>query len=215
MVRMRVVFPAPLIPTIPKRSPGPIFHVNSLMSSLSPAVIFACWYSKTVRPRRLSANLSNSDLSRGAGSLLINSLAASTRNFGFTVCAGAPRRSQASSLRISWLRRASIALVWRARSAFARTYAEYPPSYSSSDPPTTSHVRSVTASRNQRSCVTTKTAKSLLAFKCWASQSTPSTSRWFVGSSSIMRSSSSISSFAKPTLRFSPPDSVTKTLSKR
>ena len=124
MVRMSVVFPAPLTPTIPNRSPGPIFHVNSLINSLSPAEIFACWYSRTVRPSRLRANLSNSDLSRGAGSLLISSLAASTRNLGFTVCAGAPRRSHASSLRISAFRRASIALAWRARSAFAKTYAE-------------------------------------------------------------------------------------------
>ena len=38
-------------------------------------------------------------LSRGGGSVAINSFAASTRNLGFEVLAGAPRRSQASSLR--------------------------------------------------------------------------------------------------------------------
>ena len=121
IVRISVVLPAPFTPTIPKRSPGPIFHVNSLINSLSPAEIFACWYSRTVRPRRLSANLSSSDLSRGAGSLLISSFAASTRNFGFTVCAGAPRRSHASSFLMRLFLRASIALAWRARSAFANT----------------------------------------------------------------------------------------------
>ena len=76
-------------------------------------------------------------------------------------------------------------------------------------------MRSVTASRNQRSWVTTSTAKSFRALRCRANQSTPSTSRWFVGSSSMMRSSSSIKSFAKPTRRFSPPERVMKTRSKR
>ena len=130
------------------------------------------------------------------------------------VRAGAPRRSQASSLRIKLLRRASIAFDWRARSALAKTKAEYPPSYSSTFPSTTSHVRSVTSSRNQRSCVTTKTAKSRRFFKCAASQATPSTSRWFVGSSRRIKSRSSISNFAKPTRRFSPPEREAKVRSK-
>ena len=90
-------------------------------------------------------------LSRGGGSVAINSLAASTRNFGFDVLAGAPRRNHANSLRNKLFRRASIAACCLARSAFAKTYAEYPPSYSSSSPPTTSQVRSVTSSKNQRS----------------------------------------------------------------
>ena len=104
-------------------------------------------------------------LSRGGGSVAINSFAASTRNFGFEVLAGAPRRSQASSLRSKLFLLASIADCWRARSAFARTYAEYPPSYSSSEPPTTSQVLSVTSSKNQRSCVTTTTARFFRFFK--------------------------------------------------
>ena len=109
---------------MPMRSPGPMFHVRLSISSLSPALISAWWSSKTVLPSRLRANFKSSVESRGAGSAEIKSFAASTRNFGFVVRAGAPRRSQASSLRIKLLRRASIALDWRARSAFAKTNAE-------------------------------------------------------------------------------------------
>ena len=45
------------------------------------------------------------------------------RNFGFAVRAGAPRRSQASSLRARFWRRVSEADAWRDRSAFASTNA--------------------------------------------------------------------------------------------
>ncbi len=179
-----MLLPAPLIPTIPIRSPGPIFHVKCERSSLSPALTCISFASKTVLPRRLRANLRSSLPSRGAGSAEISSFAASTRNFGFVVRAGAPRRSHASSLRIKLLRRASVAADWRERSALAKTNAEYPPSYSSTFPCTTSQVRSVISSRNQRSWVTTSTAKSVRFFRCSANQATPSTSRWFVGSSS-------------------------------
>ena len=106
-VRINVVLPAPLTPTIPIRSPGPTFHVRFSISSLSP--IFTCIWcaSYTVFPKRLRANFRSSVLSRGAGSAEISSLAASTRNFGFVVRAGAPRRNHANSLRIRALRRPS------------------------------------------------------------------------------------------------------------
>ena len=122
--RIKVLLPAPLIPTMPIRSPGPIFHVKRERSSLSPALTCISFVSRTVLPKRLSANLRSSLPSRGAGSAEINSFAASTRNFGFVVRAGAPRRSQASSFLIKLLRRASVAADWRERSAFARTNAE-------------------------------------------------------------------------------------------
>ena len=121
---MSVVFPAPLTPTTPIRSPGPIFHVKSSISFLSPAVITAWCNSKTVFPRRLSANFKSSVESRGAGSAEINSFAASTRNFGLVVLAGAPRRSQASSFLMRLFLRASKTFAWRDLSAFARTNAE-------------------------------------------------------------------------------------------
>ena len=60
----------------------------------------------------------------------------------------------------------------------------------------------------------TTTTAIRLELRCDASQATPSTSRWFVGSSSKIRSKSSINSFAKPTLRRSPPERVANLRSK-
>ena len=45
------------------------------------------------------------------------------RNFGFDVRAGAPRRSQASSLRIRFCRFDSLAAAIRSRSTRCRMYA--------------------------------------------------------------------------------------------
>ena len=104
---MRVVFPEPLTPTIPIRSPGPMFQVRSSINFLSPALTSAWCNSKTVFPKRLRANFRSSVESRGAGSAEINSFAASTRNFGLVVLAGAPRLSHASSFRIRLFLRAS------------------------------------------------------------------------------------------------------------
>ncbi len=52
-----------------------------------------------MRPRRAEAKRVSSAVSRAGGSVSISALAASMRNFGFEVRAGAPRRSHASSLR--------------------------------------------------------------------------------------------------------------------
>ena len=82
-------------------------------------------------------------------------------------------------------------------------------------PPTTSQVRSVTASRNHLSWVITRTASALRLFKWLASHATPSTSKWLVGSSNKIKSSSSINNVARPTLRLSPPDKVESFLSNR
>ena len=67
------------------------------------------------------AKRSSSALSRASGSSAISALAASIRNFGFDVRAGGPRRSQASSLRIScWRRSSRAAACARARRGRAR-----------------------------------------------------------------------------------------------
>ena len=71
----------------------------------------------------------------------------------------------------------------------------------------TSHVAVQTASRNQRSWVTTS-SEPRRAARWRASQSTPSTSRWFVGSSSSSSSGPSRSVRASAIRRRSPPDSV-------
>ena len=70
----------------------------------------------------------------------------------------------------------------------------------------TSHVWVQTASRNQRSWVTTS-IEPRRAARWRASQSTPSTSRWFVGSSSSSSSGWPSSVLASAIRRRSPPDS--------
>ena len=77
----------------------------------------------TSLPSRAVANFANSTVLRSGGTSAISWLAASIRNFGLDVRAGGPRRSQASSLRIRFCRRASLAAACRARSAFASTNA--------------------------------------------------------------------------------------------
>src|SRR3954449_10691778 len=72
-------------------------------------------------------------------------------------------------------------------------------------PSATSHVVEHTSSRNQRSWVTT-TSPPARARTYSASQATPSTSRWLVGSSRTRRSSGRISCAASATRRRSPPD---------
>ena len=78
------------------------------------------------------------------------------RNFGFDVRAGGPRRSQASSLRSRLLaallaRRRPGARARRGRARRPRSR----PRTGATSPSATSHVRVQTASRNQRSWVTT------------------------------------------------------------
>ena len=76
-------------------------------------------------------------------------------------------------------------------------------------------MRSLTSSRNHRSWVTTRWA--CVGLRCcrWrASQATPSTSRWLVGSSRTSRSHSCTSSAASATRRRSPPDIVATVLSR-
>ena len=70
-----------------------------------------------------------------------------------------------------------------------------------------------TASRNQRSWVTARSApdapgRAKRAFRCAASQATPSTSRWLVGSSRHTMSAAAASTRASATRRRCPPDRV-------
>ena len=105
-----VVLPAPLTPAIPIRSPGPTFQSKPLKRSRSPTRIVALCNSYTVLPKRAFANAKSSTLLRGGGSFSINSFAASMRNFGLLVRAGAPRRNQASSFLINMFRFCSSTL---------------------------------------------------------------------------------------------------------
>ncbi len=203
--RSTEVLPAPLTPTRPTRSPGPSRQVACESSRRSPRVRSTSSTSTTSLPSRWVAKRCSSSRSRGSGSSSISALAASIRNFGLEVRAGAPRRSQASSLRMRFCRRDSLAAAWRCRSALASTKAAYPPSYTSTTPSCTSQVVVHTASRNHRSWVTTTRANGRRA-RWRASQSTASTSRWLVGSSRTTRSCSPSSRRASEQRRRSPPD---------
>ena len=166
-------------------------------------------------PNLFAAKLRSSAPLRGGGSFAIKVFAASILNFGLDVRAGAPRRSHANSFRINMLRFVSSTDAWRERSALESTNALYPPSYSKTLPSTTSQIFSEISSRNQRSWVITTTESPARSLRCAANQATPSTSRWFVGSSSRIRSRSSTRSLARFTRRRSPPESEWKARSKR
>ena len=77
--------------------------------------------SSTSLPSRAVAIRVSESWSRGGGSSAISSAAASSRNFGLDVRAGAPRRSQASSLRSRFCRFSSVVDAVLARSARAST----------------------------------------------------------------------------------------------
>ena len=204
--RRSVVLPEPLTPTRPSRSPGASRQVrSSTRVRPSGASRRASSSSITTLPSLRAAKLDRRSESRGGGTSLINASAASMRYRGLEVRAGAPRRSQASSLRMRFCRRDSEAAACRSRSARAKTQSLYPPSNCSTRPSTTSQVWVATVSRNHRSWVTTTRAEDR-ARRWSASHCTPSTSRWLVGSSRTSRSRSWTSAAARETRRRSPPD---------
>ncbi|CPU65449.1 Uncharacterised protein [Mycobacteroides abscessus] len=129
-----VVLPAPLTPTTPYRSPGPRRHVTSSSSTRSPwpswrgTATVTSSRSSTSLPRRFVAVRVSSSVSRGGGTSAMSAAAASSRNLGLDVRAGAPRRSHASSLRSRLSRFSAATAAVRWRSARASTYAAYPPS---------------------------------------------------------------------------------------
>ena len=72
-------------------------------------------------PNLFAAKFKSSVSFLGGGSFAIKVLAASILNLGFAVRAGAPRLSQASSLRINAFLLPSSTVICRARSAFDKT----------------------------------------------------------------------------------------------
>ena len=119
--RSKVVFPLPLGPTTPIRSPGPSCQVTSVEQHPPRARTDTSSASITVFPSRAVASRTSSTPSRAGGSSAISAFAASIRNRGLLVRAGGPRRSQASSLRSRLRRRRWAASAIRARSARAST----------------------------------------------------------------------------------------------
>ena len=124
------------------------------------------------------------------------------RNLGLLVRAGGPRRSQASSLRIRFCRRSSVTAAcarappWPARTPHSRRRRR---GRRRRRPP-----RSVVAHRVEEPAVVgdgdERRAGRVRRVARWsASQATPSTSRWLVGSSRTSRSGSATSSRASAT----------------
>ncbi len=118
-----VDFPDPLAPRMPVRSPGAMRHSTSSRTCLSPKDTETSSRSTTSLPRRAVARRDSSTRSRGGGTSAMRALAASMRNFGLEVRAGAPRRSQASSFFMRFCRLASAEAACRSRSTRCRTYA--------------------------------------------------------------------------------------------
>ena len=192
--RTSVVLPEPFTPTSATRSPGPSRHVTCRSSGRSPKAsddvvglehLVAQARAGEAQQLRRVARLGH------VGDERVGGLDAELRLrrprgrpaaqpgelLAHAACGGA-RRARPRSGRA---RRA------RARRPRSRPRTGAPP------PSTTSQVAVQTASRNQRSWVTT-TSDPRRAARWRASQSTPSTSRWFVGSSSSSSSGPSRSS---------------------
>ena len=137
----KVVFPHPLSPTIPMRSPGPMLHVMSFRTvcggvcgegagydTLKP------WKLITSFPRRVAAmRLRVSELRSGACAPA-SAFACATWNFGFVARARAPRASHASSRRNLFCWRSQVTSRTRSRSTRCKIYAEKPPSKGSTRP---------------------------------------------------------------------------------
>ncbi len=113
-VSSSVVFPAPLAPRMPMRSPGPMSQSRPLTTGAEPEWPAATpLSSKTCLPRRATERrLSSSSLRRGGSS----ARASLMRNLGLEERAWAPRESQASSRRSVFWRRSSVLRAWRSRS---------------------------------------------------------------------------------------------------
>src|SRR5262249_10376839 len=83
-----VVFPLPLGPRPPTRSPGPSCQLTSSNNPRPPALADRSKTSTTVFPSRAVASRTSSTPLRAAGSLAMSALAASMRNRGLLVRAG-------------------------------------------------------------------------------------------------------------------------------
>ena len=103
--------------------------------------------------------------------------------------------------------RSAVFCACSARCAFSSRHACQGPAKNVARPATSSSVAFVTASRNQRSCATRITPASSDC-SSRSSHSRLATSRWFVGSSSRIRSGSPLSARASEARVSSPPENV-------
>ena len=160
-----------------------------------------------MRPSRAGASARSSTAVRGGGTSAISASAASMRNFGLDVRAGGPRRSQASSLRSRFCRRASLADGLPVALGPGQHVGGVAAVELRTAPSATSQVRS--HDRVQEPAVVGDDQQRAAAGASGSrpARSTPSMSRWLVGSSSTSRSAWCTSAAASATRRRSPPDS--------
>ena len=164
--------PEPLTPIRPTRSPAPAATSPARATSVaeSQARVVKVDHVACRGGHRESGRVRETR-SRGGGSSAMRALAASIR-FGLFICR--PRRSQASSLRRRLSRRSAVTAE---KTAALGSREDVPRSrpQDSTRPSTTSQVDVVTASRNHRSCVTTRRARSgrIHGLRWSASQATP------------------------------------------
>mmetsp|Transcript_4223 Transcript_4223/g.19144 ORF Transcript_4223/g.19144 Transcript_4223/m.19144 type:complete len:150 (-) Transcript_4223:604-1053(-) len=130
------------------------------------------------------------------------------RAFSLVARAFGCRRIHSCSFRKVFLADARCCSSTCHRASRPSRYAAYPP-LCLCDPPTpsSSRISGQTTSMNARSCDTRSTAVLDISLTRFSSHSTPSTLRWFVGSSRTSRSGSSMSAAASATRLRCPPDS--------
>mmetsp|Transcript_12206 Transcript_12206/g.48980 ORF Transcript_12206/g.48980 Transcript_12206/m.48980 type:complete len:260 (+) Transcript_12206:231-1010(+) len=130
------------------------------------------------------------------------------RAFSLVALALGCRRIHSCSLRSVFLAAARACVSAAHRASRPSRYAAYPPRCLCDPPtPSSSSMSGQTLSMNARSCETSSTAVLVISLTRFSSHSTPSTDRWFVGSSRTRRSGSSMSAAASATRLRCPPES--------
>ena len=193
--RRSVDLPAPLTPTRPMRSPGAELPGRRGRAARRSPTDDAWRPRGRRRPCRAAASRTarSSTPSRGGGSSAMSALAASMRNLRLARARGRAAAQPGELLAQQVVaalgastRRDAVALGLGEHVRRVAAFVGVAPRRRR--PPTS---RVATASRNQRSWViATSALPAGRCARCSASQATPSTSRWLVGSSSRSRSGS-------------------------
>ena len=126
------------------------------------------------------------------------------RAFSLVARALGCRRIHSCSFRSVFLAAARFCSSAAHRASRPSRYAAYPPLCLCAPPtPSSSRMSGHTASMNARSCDTSSVVVSVIACRRFSNHSTPSTDRWFVGSSRMRRSGSSMSAAGRHALALS------------
>ena len=222
---MSVVLPLPFGPTRATWSPRSRAMVTSRRSTRPGTETSSSSRTRTSRPLRLGSPKSKPRervrrVSRSASALaslrslvrrpICVSLACACLALSFLYRKRATKRSRRA---MSTETRSAVFCAWTARWAFSSRQTCHGPGKNVARPASSSSVAFVTASRNQRSWATITQAASSEA-SSRSSHSRLATSRWFVGSSSRIRSGSPASERASEARVISPPENVFRLRSK-